>query len=145
MLATSLPLGTNLVTLTVTDPSGASDQATIVITVLDTTPPVIQALCVNPSVLTPPNHKLVPVTVSVTATDTCDPAPVAKITSITCNDTPAAGDIQITGNLTALLAASKAASGGERVYTLTVQSTDASGNHSCRTVTVTVPHSNGKT
>jgi hypothetical protein len=141
---TSVGSGNYTIVLTVTDASGNSSTGHVSLKVVDTTPPVIQALSVNPSVLSPPNHRLVPVTVSVTAADNCDPAPSSRITSITCNETTASGDVQITGNLTALLAASKGASGNDRVYTITVQCTDASGNHSSGTVAVTVPHSNGK-
>jgi len=54
-----------------------------------------------------PNHQMVAVSVSVSASDNCDTAPASKIVSITCNETPSAGDIQITGNLTANLAATR--------------------------------------
>ena len=53
------------------------------------------------------------------------------------------GDIKIPGALTATLAASKADSGNTRVYSITVQSADASGNSSTGVVTVTVPKSGG--
>jgi endo-1,4-beta-xylanase len=94
---------------------------------------------VSPNVLSPPNNKLVPVTVSAVVSDNCDSAPVTKIVSITCNESTSPGDIQITGNLTALLAATKPSSSGNRLYTITVQSTDASGNSSSAQLTVTVP------
>jgi hypothetical protein len=68
---------------------------------------------------------------------------VSKIVSVTCSETPAPGDIQITGDLTLTLAASKNTSGTSRLYTITVKSSDASGNSSFGTVTVTVPKSNG--
>jgi len=113
--------------------------------VVDTTPPTIQSLTASTCVLSPPNGKLTPVTLSVVATDNCDPAPVTKLISITCSDPALPGDMQITGNLTGLLAATKSQSGGDRVYTLTVQSTDASGNSSTCSVLVTVPHDNGST
>jgi probable HAF family extracellular repeat protein len=131
--------GQSTITLTVTDASGNSSTASVLLTVADTTPPVIQSLTANPSVLSPPNGKLVPVTISVTASDNCDPAPVNKIVSVTCNAPIAAGDIKITGNLTVSLAASKGPAGKTTVYTITVGSTDASGNSSTTNVTVTVP------
>jgi len=82
---------------------------------------------------------MVPVTVSVSATDNCDPAPVSRILSITCNEALAAGDVQITGDLTARLAATRNGGNGGRVYTFTVQCTDVAGNSSTGVVTVTVP------
>ena len=80
-----------------------------------------------------------PVAVSATVSDNCDAAPFTRITSITSSEAPAPGDIQITGNLTASLAANRNTSGSGRIYTLTVKSTDASGNTATSTVTVTVP------
>ena len=50
--------------------------------------------------------------------------------------------MQITGDLSALLAANKGPNGNTRLYTLTVQCTDVSGNISTATVTVAVSHSN---
>jgi hypothetical protein len=89
-------------------------------------------------VLSPPNHHLIPITVSVTATDNCDASPVSKIISITSSEPAVPGDIQITGNLTCTLAATRNSKAG-RVYTITVQCSDASGNNSTATTTVTVP------
>jgi probable HAF family extracellular repeat protein len=131
--------GQYTITITVTDASGNSSTASVLLAVADTTPPVIQSLTANPSVLSPPNGKLVPVTLSVTASDNCDPAPVNKIVSVACNAPTAAGDIQITGDLAVSLAASKAPGGKTRVYTITVGSTDAPGNSSTSTAMITVP------
>ena len=41
----------------------------------DVTPPTINALSASPNVLWPPNHKFVPVSVSVSATDNCGGTP----------------------------------------------------------------------
>jgi probable HAF family extracellular repeat protein len=139
---TVLPEGNYTVALTATDASGNSNVFNVSLAITDTTAPMIQALSVSPGLLSPPNHQLVPVTVSALVTDNCDPAPVTKIVSITCNEATASGDIQITGNLTAMLAASKSASGGTRIYTLNIQAKDASGNTSTGAVTVSVPKNN---
>ena len=136
--------GSYIITVMVTDPSGNSVTGSIVLNVVDTTPPVIQSLSVTPSVFSPPNHQLVPVTIAIVATDACDPAPFSKIISISCNEQDSPGDAQITGNLTANLAATRNPSGAGRVYTLTVQCKDASGNASTASVKVTVPKGNGK-
>ena len=82
-----------------------------------------------------------PVTVTVLATDNCDPAPASRIVSIAADEPVAAGDIQITGALTAQIVASKSSSGSERIYTITVRCTDAAGNSSTGTVLVRVPKS----
>lgn len=137
---TVLPKGQYTVTVTATDAAGNSASQPISLTIADLTAPVIQSLSVSPNLLTPPNHALIPVTVSILATDNCDPAPVNQIIGITCSDPTLAGEIQITGPLTATLAATKSPTGGTRVYTLTVQSRDASGNSSTGTVTVSVPY-----
>jgi hypothetical protein len=143
LAGTVLPLGNYAVTITATDPAGNSTSANVSLSVLDTTAPTIQALAASPGVLSPPNHQLVTVTVSALVTDNCDAAPVTKIVSITCNEVTAPGEIQITGNLTANLAATKSPAGNTRIYTINIQATDASGNISTGTVTVSVPKSNG--
>lgn len=140
----TLPDGLYTINVSVTDAAGNTSTAKIPLSVVDTTPPVFKSLSVSPNVLSPPNHQLVHVTVSACVVDNCDAAPVTKIVSITCSDPTAPGDMQITGDLTATLAANKADS-GNRVYTITVQSTDASGNSATGTVTVVVPRNNGGT
>jgi len=136
---TVLAHGLYTLTITATDLAGNSSSATVPLEIDDTTPPVIQSLTASPSVLNPPNHQLVPVSVSATVTDNCDAAPTTTIVSITCNEPTAPGDVKITGAMTATLAASKGSSGNVRVYTITVQATDAAGNSSTRSVIVTVP------
>ncbi len=140
---TLLDKGQYSISVVATDAAGNTASTPFVLTLPDTTPPVIQSLTATPNVLSPPNGKLIPVSLSVAAADNCDSAPVSQLVSITCSDpTATANDMQITGPLSAALAAAKAPSGNARVYTLTVQCTDASGNSSTATVLVTVPHSN---
>jgi probable HAF family extracellular repeat protein len=140
---TALGLGQYPVLLTVTDSSGNSAHCTVTFTVADTTPPAFQSLTVTPNVLNPPNHQIVPVIVSASVSDNCDSAPTCRIVSITANESTAAGDIAITGPMTANLAASRNAGSNGRTYTITVASTDASGNSSTATIQVTVPKGNG--
>ena len=137
---TQLGLGNYTIVVTVTDASGNSSTANVSLKVVDTTAPVINSLTASPNTISPPNHRMVPVTLSVSATDNCDPAPVSKIVSITCNESASAGEMQITGALTASVAATRDGGGSGRIYTITVQCTDASGNSSTKAVTVTVPH-----
>jgi len=136
------PAGQYVLTLTVTDLAGNSASTNVPLTITNSNPPVIQSVTANLNVLNPPNHQLVPVTVSVVLSDTCGARPVSKIVSITSSETISPGDIQFTGDLSVLLAASRDPSGPGRVYTITVQSTNASGNSSTASVMVTVTKGN---
>jgi sugar lactone lactonase YvrE len=149
------PVGSTIITYTATDTSGNTATSTQAVTVIDNTVPKIISASANPSVLWPPNHKMVPVTVGVTAKDNCEekPAwPACKIITVSSNepenglgDGDTAPDWGITGNLTVNLRAERSGTGSGRVYTITVRCTDASGNNSTtKTVAVTVPHDQGK-
>ena len=116
----------------------------------DTTPPVITSLASSSTTLWPPNHKLVPITLSASASDNVGVTSL-KIISVTSNepdnglgDGDTAGDIVITGDLTLNLRAERSGKGNGRVYTITVEARDAAGNTSTKTVTVSVPKSQGK-
>ena len=100
----------------------------------DTTAPVIQSVTATPSTIAPPNGALVPVTLTVNATDDVDAAPSCEISSI--NVVPASGpdDYATTGPLSAKLRAV-----GGRTYTLVVTCRDTAGNHSSAGVAVVVP------
>lgn len=132
------PLGTTTVVVTATDASGNSTSGSFTVTVSDQTKPKFTQLSVSPKTLTATNQ-LVAVTLSASVTDKVDPTPTVRIIAITCDETLAAGDAVITGALTAQLRASRDNNGNGRIYTLTVQATDASGNTRTRTVHVLVP------
>ncbi len=102
----------------------------------------IDSLTANPNVLWPPDHKLVAVTVAAATSGNCS-AVTCKIVSVTSNESIAPEDAVITGNLTVNLRAERSGDGRGRVYTITVQCTDAAGNVTTKTVTVTVPHDQG--
>ena len=142
----SLPLGTHIITLMVDDGKGGTVSDTVVVTVVDTTPPSIGTVTANPSVLWPPDHLMTPVTVTVGVSDLCDAAPACQIFAISSNepikglgDGDTAPDWVITGNLTVSLRAERSGTGSGRVYTIMVRCTDASGNSSTKSVAVTVP------
>ncbi len=147
----TLPLGTNTLAVMVTDSATNTTSCSSQITVVDTTPPVISNVSATPNVLWPPNHKMIDVTLHATTTDTCGPA-TWKIISVSSNEgVKAKGsgntspDWKITGDHTVKLRAERAGKGSGRIYTITVQATDSSGNVSTpATVTVTVPHDQGK-
>jgi probable HAF family extracellular repeat protein len=136
--------GQHTIAVTVSDAAGNSANANVLLKVLDSAPPSIQSVTASPNVLSPPNHQMVPVNLTVVASDDCDIAPVSKIISVTCNESSAPADLQLTGNLTLNLAASRNPGGPGRIYAVTVECRDASGNASTRSVTVTVPKGNGK-
>jgi hypothetical protein len=147
----ALPLGIQVITLTVDDGHGGTDTDTVSVTVGDTTPPSMGTVTASPDVLWPPNHQLVPVTVGVSVSDVCDATPICQISAVSSNepveglgDGDTAPDWQVTGALTVDLRAERSGTGHGRVYTLTVQCTDASANRATTTGTVTVPHDQRK-
>ena len=144
-------LGNTPVILTVTDSKGASSQCTATVTMVDTTPPTVTVVSVTPSVLWPPNHKMVLVTLAVSKSDNCDPNPLCRVTLVSSNepenglgDGDTAPDWKITGNLTVNLRAERSGTGNGRIYTITINCTDGVGNSSSQSVMVTVPHDQGK-
>jgi len=140
------PIGTTRVAVGATDIYGTTVSGAFNVTVQDTTPPSFVSLTASPSTLGPPNHKMVTVSVTAVVTDIVDPAPVTRIISVESNepvngpdDGNTAPDWVITGNLTLNLRVERSGSGSGRVYTITVESRDISGNASTQTVTVSVP------
>lgn len=147
---TCADLGENRVTLTVTDDEGAPGACTAIVTVKDTTPPVIKSSAATPNTLWPANHKMVPVKVTATASDNCG-VKKCSIISVTSNepenglgDGDTAPDWQITGDLTVNLRGERSGTGTGRLYTITAECADSTGNRSTGTVNVTVPHDQGK-
>ncbi len=140
---TLLGVGPHPVTIVVTDPSGNTTTCNVLFTVLDAMAPVISAVSATPNQLTPPNHQLVPITISVVASDGCDASPASSIQSVTCNEQTSPDEIEITGPLSVNLAASRDPSGNGRIYRVYVQCVDASGNASASFVDVLVPKGHG--
>jgi len=145
-LTCTFNLGTHIVTLNATDMAGNTGSDNVTVTVVDTTPPEINASA-TPSTLWPPNHKYVEVKVAVTAYDICDPSPTLKFVSITSNepdnnigDGNTVNDIVIINDFTFSLRAERSGPGCGRTYTITYEATDSSGNSAIAIVTVEVPH-----
>src|SRR3989338_125761 len=127
----------------------------------DTTPPVLQ-LSVTPTTLWPPNHEMVEITPTISVSDNYDRYPDVKFESVTSNepdDTLGEGDGHTTQDIQTTevwdskerkmmdkisLRAECTGEGSGRIYTITYSATDASGNKSTTTATVTVPHDQGK-
>jgi len=148
----TLPVGTHIVTLKVTDKMGASDTDDVTVTVIDTTPPVV-TLRMSPDRLWPPNHKMKTVQAIFDIKD-CDAAPKVELVSVTSNepdnglgDGDTSGDISGaslgTDDRSVQVRAERAGPGSGRVYTFVYRVTDASGNFTNVSATVTVPHDMG--
>lgn len=140
----TFPLGVTLGQCVASDSRGNESAASFSVTVLDTTAPQILSAAASPSTLWPPNHQMVPVTVTVAASDLVDPAPIARIISISSNqpvngtgDGDTAPDWAITGALTASLRSERAGN-ADRIYTITIEVTDAAGNSAVHALTVRV-------
>jgi hypothetical protein len=143
--------GTNIVRCTGTDAAGNTATGSFNVIVQDNQPPVINSIRPSKSVLWPPNHKMIPITITVSATDDCGPVS-SRIASVTSNqptnssgDGNTSTDWRITGTLSATLradlTAERSGGGGDRIYTITIECKDAVGNVATGTTTVTVPHS----
>src|SRR5256885_5430023 len=109
--------GTNVVTLTVTDPSGASAQASLTVAVVDTTAPVISSLGSVTLNASANCQALLPNFLSrVTVSDNCTP-----VESINLQQAPAPGTTLTLGS-----------------HAVTITATDLAGNSATRTFTVAV-------
>lgn len=145
------PIGTTPVTASATDIYGTTVTGTFNVTVQDTTGPTFVSLSASPNSIWPPNHKMVAVVITPVVSDLVDPAPVTRIISVASNEPVSGGgdgstapDWEITGDLTLKLRAERSGNGTGRIYTITVESRDGSGNASLQTVTVSVPKNQGR-
>lgn len=142
---TTFPLGTTTVTCTAVDAAGNTSSVSFTVTVRDTTAPSMPVLSVTPGELSPPNHRMVDVTVAAQATDTVSTV-ACSITSIVSNepdnglgDGDTANDIGPVSGLSATVRAERSGLGNGRLYTLTVTCRDHAGNTSSSTIGVAVP------
>jgi len=114
-------------------------------------PPTITNATANPSVLWPPNHRMVNVTVSYDVTDNCALPPDSCTLSVTSNE-PVLGhgsghtspDWIVVDDHHVLLRAEREGGGNGRIYTITITCTDSGGNSSEEQVEVVVPHDRGR-
>jgi hypothetical protein len=134
----TFPLGNTTVSCTASDSSGNTSTGTFNVSIVDTTPPEITELSVSPAVIWPPNKKMRPATVSVSATDVCDPDPVCSIVSVENDEGTSCWEI--TGDLTLKVKAQRRGKGDGRAFTVTVKCVDFSGNASTASTNIEVPH-----
>lgn len=118
--------------------------------VSDNIPPSL-SVTVTPSVLYPPNHKMVEITPTIQVSDNRDPDPKVDLISITSNegddvrgDGRTSPDVYIDDNGRIFLRAERSGLAEGRIYTLTWRARDDSGNTSTTTATVTAPHNRGR-
>jgi hypothetical protein len=109
-----------------------------------TTPPAISSVAPSTSSIWPPNGKMVPVTVQVSATGS--PEPTCAISSVSSSEgsaTPGGPQSVITGPLSVNLRAERLGSGPGRTYTVVTTCTNSAGSASASAI-VTVPHDQRK-
>ncbi|HEY3176001.1 MAG TPA: PKD domain-containing protein [Candidatus Polarisedimenticolia bacterium] len=148
----SLPLGQNVITLTVDDGNGHSSTDDVTITVQDTLAPEL-GVSIYPASLWSPNHRMVPVRMTVAARDLCDVSPSIVLVSIVSSepdDASGAGDGATVNDVQGVSAGSadfdfdlRAERDGEgegRTYSIVYRAMDASGNSVETTTFVLVPH-----
>lgn len=141
-------IGQHTVTLTVTDVNGNSASNTAVVTVVDNLPPIITSVIPGKEYLWPPDHKMHEIDITIVSTENCPGNGVTcKVISVSSNepvndqgDGDTSPDWQITGDNKVNLRAERSGKGDCRIYTITVECTDGSGNKSQGTTTVKVAH-----
>src|SRR5215472_13436133 len=128
------------------DPDTTNNSATAT-TTASNPPPTITGATADPSVLWPPNHRMVNVTVSYDVTDNCALPFGSCALSVTSSE-PVLGhgsghttpDWVIVDDHHVLLRAERQGNGNGRIYTTTITCTDSGGNSSDEQVEVVVPH-----
>ena len=151
-----LPLGTNVITLKVTDSGGLTDTDETTVEVVDMLPPRV-AVSLDPAMIWPPNHKMVDVWASVRIADQCFTNPddmSVVLMSVTSNEPDNAnGDgnhepdimgAEIgTEDYSFQVRAERAGPGSGRIYTATYKVIDPAGNETDASAEAIVPHDQG--
>jgi large repetitive protein len=148
--SSTFPIGTTVVHCSAADTRNNAANGAFTVTVklldqppVDTEAPTIVSIAASPGRLTPPNGKLVPVTITVEVIDNLDSFPYVGIFEITSNEPAGVGDIVVTSPLTVELRADRSPQGQGRIYTIFVEAIDDAGNRGTAAVTVDVPHDQG--
>jgi hypothetical protein len=150
-----LDLGIHTLILTVSDEINDPASSNITIEVVDTTAPTL-APEPNLSILWPPNHKMVDVTINANASDdsSLPPTLTAEVTSNEPQEGLGDGDMtpdwttpvidQANGIITLQLRAERSGLGNGRTYTVSITAIDNAGNASTANVETIVPHDQSK-
>ena len=139
------PTGTTTVRCTARDGAGNSSACSFQVVVEDVEAPLVTRLSASPEVLWPPDHALVPVTVTAEAADNCG-EPDFRIIAVNSNEplaeAPGTRDgeaWELIGPMTVNLRAERTTQIGERIYAITVECRDRAGNRAVHDVNVRVP------
>jgi hypothetical protein len=95
------------------------------------------SVAVSPSVLWPPNHKLVPVALNIATSDNCGSA--SSSCTVTSSEGSVEGDYAWVDGQLQLRAGRDPSDHTGRVYTITCIATDGSGNTQSASTQVVVP------
>jgi len=144
------PLGSNEIQFVVNDGVNPAVTVPVIVMMQDTTSPT---LAPTPSItmLWPPNHQLIPVTIWTNGEDNGGGSPVLTA-SVQCSEDDGGTEpdwyidsIDNTlGTIALRLRSERSGSGDGRVYTVTITANDGSGNQSTATVDIRVPHDKRK-
>jgi len=129
------------------DPNTNNNSSTVSATASDPGA-VISGESVDKPVLWSPNHQMVDVAVNYNVADNCGSGTVATALSVASNepingtgDGDTGPDWEVVNNRLVRLRNERAGNGTGRIYTITITATDATGNKTAKTVTVSVPKS----
>jgi hypothetical protein len=145
-LTVTLPLGPHALLLRVVDQAGDEGMDPFDVRVVDTVAP---SITVHPGMLWPPNHRLVPIT--ITATDLCGGTQARFVAAASSepDDAPGGWDGNTTQDVVLdtggrlELRAERDARGAGRTYTLDAVAVDGSGNQAAASTVIPVPHDRG--
>ena len=127
------------------DPDADEDENEAVSITASNPPPQIVGERASPSVLWPPNHKLVDVTVDYRVLDNCGPVRVAlEVASNEAINGTGDGntepDWQVADEHHVQLRAERAGNGTGRIYTIGITVVDSANQTATQSVAVSVPH-----
>jgi uncharacterized repeat protein (TIGR03803 family) len=111
---------------------------TIIVTICQLT---LSPVTANPSLLWPPNGKMVEITLGYTVKDVCQAT--CQISSVTSNEPISSSDYSVIDDHHLGLSSERLGTGNGRIYTVTATCTDGSGASASQSANVVVPHDQG--